>query len=220
MKVIKSSIPEVMIMEQSPEEYVYKTVNETFALLPMLKNKLDVRFYSEGESFVEHSGTLCGIYYETGYDMQGKMIRCACGSIILCVVDMNANSPKFGRNLLIKVDDKNKRQVYIPAGFGFGFLTMTDNVFIQYKFEKQCPKECWNVTNALSEELKIKWPLPEKLAMAARDKYAPDLIVAKQYIIETERLLNSEELIFEGDDEEEYEFEEEYDAEEENEVEE
>lgn len=198
MKVIKSSIPEVMIMEPSAEAFVYRNVTETFALLPMLQNGLDVRFYSEGETLIESSGTLCGIYYETGHDVQDKMIRCASGSIILCVVDLRADGGNFGKSLLIKVDSENKRQVYIPEGFGFAFLTQTDNTFVQYKFEKCCPAEGWNVLNAFAEELAIKWPLPIQLTMSARDKYAPDLALTKRAIIEAERLIDSDEMIIEG----------------------
>ena len=209
MKVIKSSIPEVMIMEPSEDEFVYRSVKETYSLLPMIKKGVDVRFYSEGETHIEHSGTLCGIYYETGHDMQGKMIRCATGGIILCVVDLNYKENKLGSSLLIKVDDENKRQVYIPKGFGFGFLTITDNTFVQYKFEQNCTGEKWEVFNALSEELAIKWPLPTKLIMSASEKYAPAFSVAIQNIIEKERLLDSVEWIVEGEDaKEEYEVEE------------
>ena len=208
MKVIKTSIPEVLIMEPSDEGFVYKPVQETYELIPLAKKKSDVRFYAEGESVVEHSGTLCGIYYETGHDIQGKMIRITSGGIILCVVDMDSSSALFGRTLLIKVDDENRRQVYIPAGFGFGFLTLADNVFVQYKFEKKCPKEAWNVFNALSEELAIKWPLPSKLTMSAREKYAPTFSVAMQNIMEMNRVLSSDELIIEGEDEREEEVEE------------
>lgn len=209
MKVIKSSIPEVMIMEPSEEAFVYRPVTETFSLIPMLKNELDVRFYSEGETLLEHSGTLCGIYYETGHDMQSKMIRCASGSVILCVVDLRTYGGSFGKSQLIKVDSENRRQVYIPEGFGFGFLTQTDNTFVQYKFEKCCPSENWNVLNAFAEELAIKWPLPTKLTMSARDKYAPGLVITERNILEVARLIDSDELIVEGDDiEEECEVEE------------
>ncbi len=200
MKVIKSSIPEVMIMEPSEEALVYRNVTETYALLPMLQNDLDIRFYSEGETLVERSGTLCGIYYETGHDVQGKMIRCASGSIILCVVDLRVHEGQCGKSLLIKVDSENRRQVYIPAGFGFAFLTQTDNTFVQYKFEKTCPTEGWNVLNAFAEELAIKWPLPVQLTMSARDKYAPGFAMAKRDILEAERLIDSDEMIVEGDD--------------------
>lgn len=203
MKVIQSSIPEVIIMEPSAEAFVYRNVTETYALAPMLKNHLDIRFYSEGETLVERSGTLCGIYYETGHDVQGKMIRCASGGIILCVVDMRIDKESIGKSLLIKINSENKRQVYLPEGFGFGFITQTDNVFLQYKFEKYCPTENWKVLNAFAKDLSIRWPLPDKLTMSARDKYAPDFAMTKRTLWEMERLINSDEKIVEGDDTEE-----------------
>jgi dTDP-4-dehydrorhamnose 3,5-epimerase len=120
-------------------------------------------------------GTVRGIHFQTDPG-QGKLVRCARGSVWDVVVDLRRGSPAFGQWEGFELDDVHGAQLWIPVGFGHGFCVLSDVADFVYK--------CTNYYDPATEagirfddpEVGIEWPLPdEELLYSERDRAAPRL---------------------------------------------
>ena len=119
-------------------------------------------------------GTLRGIHFQT-HPGQGKLVRCARGSVLDVVVDLRRGSPTFGEWEGVELDDAHGRQLWIPVGFGHGFCVLSDEADFVYK--------CTNYYDAATEsgisfadpDVGIEWPRAVELLYSERDRDAPKL---------------------------------------------
>ncbi len=104
-------------------------------------------------------GVLRGIHYQLNPFAQGKLIRCTKGAIYDVAVDLRKNSPTYKEWASVELDETNKKLLWIPEGFGHGFLTLSRFADVQYKVTKKWARESeksilWN-----DPDLKIDWPI-------------------------------------------------------------
>jgi dTDP-4-dehydrorhamnose 3,5-epimerase len=91
-----------------------------------------------GENFVQdnHSrserGVLRGIHYQL-IQPQGKLVRAVRGEIFDVAVDLRRGSPRFGRWTGHFLSEENKQMLWVPAGFGHGFLVVSAVAEVFYK---------------------------------------------------------------------------------------
>ncbi len=91
-----------------------------------------------GENFVQdnHSrserGVLRGIHYQL-IQPQGKLVRAVRGEIFDVAVDLRRSSPSFGRWTGHFLSEENKQMLWIPAGFGHGFVVVSAIAEVLYK---------------------------------------------------------------------------------------
>lgn len=120
-------------------------------------------------------GTVRGIHFQI-HPGQGKLVRCARGSVWDVVVDLRRGSPTFGEWEGFELDDVHGHQLWIPVGFGHGFCVLSDTADFVYK--------CTNYYDPATEAgikfddpaVGIEWPLPhEELLFSQRDADAPTL---------------------------------------------
>lgn len=64
---------------------------------------------------------------------QGKLLTVISGKIKDIIIDLRKKSSTFGKVDSIILSEKKNQQIWIPPGFGHGFLTLTDNVKIVYQ---------------------------------------------------------------------------------------
>jgi dTDP-4-dehydrorhamnose 3,5-epimerase len=67
---------------------------------------------------------------------QNKLVRCTRGAILDVAVDLRSGSETYCQWVGVELTGGNKKQFMIPAGFAHGFVTLTDDVEIQYKVDK------------------------------------------------------------------------------------
>ena len=122
---------------------------------------------------VSARGVLRGIHFQWDQP-QGKLVRVGRGRAFDVVVDLRAESPTFGQWRGFALDAVAHHQVWVPAGFGHGFLALEDDTQLLYK--------CTAVYNAAGEgnihpldpELGIDWGIGrEAIQLSARDLGAP-----------------------------------------------
>jgi dTDP-4-dehydrorhamnose 3,5-epimerase len=145
---------------------------ETFRADTWAEHGVPAEFVQDNHSR-SRRGTLRGIHFQTDPG-QGKLVRCARGSILDVVVDLRRGSPTFGEWEGVELDDERHRQLWIPVGFGHGFCVLSDTADVAYK--------CTSVYDAATEagirfddpEVGIEWPDVE-LIYSDRDRTAPRL---------------------------------------------
>ena len=99
------------------------------------------RKFAEGgitASFVQdnHSGSQQGILRGLHYQLrqpQGKLVRVVAGEVFDVAVDLRRSSPSFGRWVGEVLSSANRRQLWIPPGFGHGFYVVSEWAEVVYK---------------------------------------------------------------------------------------
>jgi len=118
-------------------------------------------------------GTLRGLHFQTGAG-QGKLVRCARGSVWDVAVDLRRSSATFGQWRGFTLDDEHHRQLWIPVGFAHGFCVTSDVADVVYRcsgyYDSAAERGiAWN-----SPELDIRWPVESPL-LSDRDLRLPTL---------------------------------------------
>jgi dTDP-4-dehydrorhamnose 3,5-epimerase len=122
-------------------------------------------------------GVLRGLHYQLEPEPQGKLVRCPVGAIFDVAVDLRRSSPTFGQWVGAELSAENQRQLWVPVGFGHGFLTLSEVAEVLYKasgfWSKSCERSLlWN-----DPELAIAWPLDQlggsEPLLAEKDAAAP-----------------------------------------------
>ena len=68
------------------------------------------------------------------YDFRmAKLVQCLRGRIWDAIVDLRRESPTYLQWQGFLLSDRNHKQLYVPAGFGHGFLALDDEVVVHYK---------------------------------------------------------------------------------------
>lgn len=78
-------------------------------------------------------GVLRGLHYQLSPHAQGKLVRVVQGEVFDVAVDIRRSSPTFGKWVGAVLSAENKQQLWIPAGFAHGFVTLSDTAEFAYK---------------------------------------------------------------------------------------
>lgn len=113
-------------------------------------------------------GTLRGLHYQVK-NPQAKLVRVVSGEIFDVAVDLRRSSPTFGRWFGLNLSASNKLQIYIPTGFGHGFLTLSDTAEVLYKASDFYASEHERCIRWDDPDLAINWPLEGEMIISEKD---------------------------------------------------
>ncbi len=134
---------------------------------------VDCEFVQDNQS-VSRKGVLRGLHFQTGKHAQAKLIRVVSGSVLDVVVDCRKESPTFGHQYSVVLDDKTHQQLYIPKGFAHGFLTLSETAIFCYKCDEYYHKESESGIIYNDPTLAIDWQFPmDQLIISDKDKQLP-----------------------------------------------
>jgi dTDP-4-dehydrorhamnose 3,5-epimerase len=133
---------------------------------------LTFRPVQDNHSLSAEAGTVRGLHYQVGPRAQSKLVRVVSGAILDVAVDIRKGSPTYGRWAGVILNEANKRQLFVPAGFAHGVCTLVPNTQILYKVDDYYAPECdrgviWN-----DPELAISWPVTNPI-LSDKDRKLP-----------------------------------------------
>ena len=99
-------------------------------------------FVQDNHSLSREAGTVRGLHFQSPPHAQGKLVRCGRGSLRDVAVDVRRGSPTYGQWVAEDLSFENGRQLWIPAGFLHGFLTLQPDTEIVYKCTDHYAPEC------------------------------------------------------------------------------
>ena len=169
MKVVSSSLPDVLIVEPrvfgDDRGFFYESYNErAFADATGLR----IHFVQDNHSR-SAKNVLRGLHYQIRQP-QGKLVRVTAGEIYDVAVDVRRSSPTFGKWAGVGLSAANRRMCWIPAGFAHGFLVTSDHAEVQYKTTDYYAPEherciAWN-----DRDFAISWPLNGEPNLSQKDR--------------------------------------------------
>lgn len=128
-------------------------------------------------------GVLRGLHYQLEPEPQGKLVRCTVGAIFDVAVDLRRSSDTFGHWVAAELTAENHQQLWVPVGFGHGFLTLSDHAEVLYKASGFWNRDCERSLRWDDPQLAIDWPLEsagvKKPLLAQKDAAAPSLAAAE-----------------------------------------
>jgi dTDP-4-dehydrorhamnose 3,5-epimerase len=160
MKIIQTSIPDVLIIEPKlfgdERGFFLETYREeTFSAVGV-----DCNFVQDNHSGSK-KGVLRGLHYQLKQS-QGKLVRVVFGEIFDVAVDIRRNSPTFGQWVGAVLSTENRHQLWIPEGFAHGFYVLSDWAEILYKATDYYAPQ-WERSILWSDpDLRIEWPLDKQ----------------------------------------------------------
>ena len=119
-------------------------------------------------------GVLRGLHWQLPPHPQAKLVRCVLGSIFDVAVDLRRGSPSFGQWLGAELSAANHQQLWIPAGFAHGFLTLSEHAEVLYKTTDFWSRSCERALRWDDPDLAISWPQLETAPLLSeKDGAAP-----------------------------------------------
>ncbi len=147
---------------------------ETYKRSEFLKAGIIEEFTQDNQSF-SSKGVLRGLHFQSAPNAQGKLVRVIKGAVWDVAVDLIIGSPTFGKFFGLELNEENNTMLYIPPGFGHGFITLKDNTHFLYKCTSEYAPESdggviWN-----DPDLSISWPLVglENPLVSGKDEILP-----------------------------------------------
>ena len=114
-------------------------------------------------------GVLRGLHYQIRQP-QGKLVRVVSGSVFDVAVDLRRHSPSFGRWFGAELTAENRRMLWIPPGFGHGFLVTSDAAEFLYKTTDYWAPEHERCLRWNDPALGIDWPLDGEPLLSDKDR--------------------------------------------------
>lgn len=174
MKISKTRLNEVLVIEPQVFGDHRGWFTETYNDEAFKNAGINITFIQDNHSFSATKGTLRGLHYQKNPKAQTKLVRCTKGSIFDVAVDIRKGSPTYGEWFGIELTAENKKQLLVPKGFAHGFMTLTNDVEVQYKVDELYSPEndrgiIWN-----DSEIGIEWPpMDIKPVLSEKDENAP-----------------------------------------------
>lgn len=132
-----------------------------------------IRFVQDNQSR-SRRGVLRGIHFQQGEFSQAKLVRVLQGEVLDMVVDLRKESKTFGLHETIVLSASNKKQLYVPRGFGHGFITLSETSEFAYKCDNYYHKESESGIIYNDPVLNIDWQIPlDEIFVSKKDLELP-----------------------------------------------
>lgn len=107
--------------------------SETWNARTFAATGIDAVFVQDNQSLSSEVGTLRGLHFQRPPFAQAKLVRCGRGRLLDVVVDIRAGSASFGEAFSVELSAEGGEQLFVPAGFLHGFVTLVADTEILYK---------------------------------------------------------------------------------------
>lgn len=174
MKVIETKLPGVRILEPQVFGDARGWFMESWSQKKMEDAGIHVDFVQDNHSFSAERGTLRGLHYQLNPMAQAKLLRVSRGAVFDVAVDIRRGSPTYAQWIGIELSAENYRQLFIPRGFAHGFITLTDNVEVQYKADNHYAPDYDGNIRWDDPAIGVTWPFTP-VVLSEKDAIAPSL---------------------------------------------
>lgn len=174
MDIVETAIPAVKVIRPRRFTDDRGFFSETWNAKRMADAGLPVHFVQDNHSYSAAAGTVRGLHYQRPPHAQGKLVRVARGRIRDVAVDVRAGSPSYGQWVAEELSAENGAQLWVPAGFLHGFVTLEPDTDVLYKVDNHYAPDCDGALRFDDPDLGIDWGIePACAVLSAKDAAAP-----------------------------------------------
>lgn len=116
-------------------------------------------------------GVLRGMHFQTGTSAHEKMVICPIGKVLDVVVDVRPTSKHFNRPISVELSGESPRALFIGKGYAHGFLSLTDNTWMQYLTSTVHDPE--QDAGVLWSSIAFDWPNKNPILSARDSSHSP-----------------------------------------------
>lgn len=159
MKVISTSIPDLMIVENTSyidERGVFSRFYCECELTPVIGSR---RIMQINYSRTATIGAIRGLHFQQPPHAEMKLVRCLKGKVWDVAVDLRESSSTFLQWHSEELTPANSRMMVIPEGFAHGFQALEPESELLYLHTQLYVSASERGLSHLDPRLKIDWPL-------------------------------------------------------------
>ena len=172
MKRIETNLPGVCIVEPQVFGDHRGYFMETYSTKAFEEIGITAAFVQDNQSYTAQRGTLRGVHFQNAPMAQAKLVRVTRGAVLDVAVDLRRGSPTYLQWTAQELSAENKRMLFIPRGFGHGFVTLTDDVEFCYKVDNLYSRAHDRGVRYDDPALGIDWGAASPI-LSAKDEAAP-----------------------------------------------
>lgn len=172
MNIIKTNIEDVLIIKPKVFGDNRGWFTEIYSKIKFEELGVDIDFVQDNHSMSAQKGTLRGLHFQKNPKSQAKLIRCIKGKILDVAVDLRKGSSTYKKWISVELSDENHNQIFVPKGFAHGFLTLTNDVEVQYKVDHYYAPEFDRSIRFDDPEIGVDWGIAEPI-LSEKDLKAP-----------------------------------------------
>jgi dTDP-4-dehydrorhamnose 3,5-epimerase len=172
LKVIPTELHEVLILEYEPKEDARGPVFKNFSKKELERAGILTEFVEEYLYCPAKKGTLYGIHFQNLPKAQGKLVCCTKGRCLDFAVDLRKRSATYRQWVSTELSPENRRQMFIPRGFGHALLTLEDDTHIVFRIDEYFDPELSRAISYKDEELNIPFDVKQPV-LSLQDRIAP-----------------------------------------------
>ncbi len=173
MRIADLTLPDVKLVTLTVHGDERGSFSETFREADWAPLLNGARFVQDNQSRSVAAGTVRGLHYQMPPFAQAKLVQVISGRIFDVAVDLRRGSPTFRRHAAVELNDDGK-QVYVPAGFAHGFMTLVPNTIVTYKVTATYNSGLERGVSWDDPDLGIAWPR-QATVLSPRDRQWPRL---------------------------------------------
>lgn len=174
LKVTKLDIKDVLVLEYEVKEDNRGVSHRFFSKRELECVGIHTEFVEEILYCPSKKGTLFGIHFQNHPKAQTKLLYCTKGRGLDFAVDLRRNSKTYKKWVCVELSSENRKQIYIPQGFGHAFLTLEDDTNVVIKIDNYFDSSLQRAITYTDTELNIEFNISEPI-LSEQDKNAPVL---------------------------------------------
>lgn len=129
---------------------------------------------------VSRRGVIRGIHFAEVPPGQAKYVHCVSGAVLDVIVDIRVGSPGYGRWAAVRLDDAERRAVFLSEGLGHAFMALSDEATVIYLCSTGYAPEREHGVHPLDPDIGIAWPDDVEPVLSGKDADAPSLEQARR----------------------------------------
>ena len=133
------------------------------------KHGLSADIVQINTSLSADKGTLRGMHYQLPPAAETKIVRCIRGALWDVILDLRPDSPTLGKWFGAELTPENRTMMYVPKGFGHGFMTLEDDTEALYLVDEFYVPERERGVRWNDPKFGIEWPA-EPVVLSEKDR--------------------------------------------------
>ena len=176
MKITPTAIPAVLLVEPKKHGDARGFFSETYSRRGFAAGGILCEFVQDNQSLSGPVGVLRGLHYQIPPAAQDKLVRVVRGAILDVAVDIRRGSPTFGKWVSAELSAENWHQLFVPAGFAHGFVTLEPDTEVCYKVSADYSPAHERGIRFDDPAVGVDWRVDAgKLTLSDRDRRHPSL---------------------------------------------